>query len=895
MNLLKTAPQLSNPTANDSLRFKNHDWGVTLLLYAFLTLIMWGLFAFDRGPWQDEAIGFYGALVRAGKPLNQLFMPIPTPTRPLCFLPFTLAHWLHMPILIPQLFFGAAWLSTGVLTNMLIRRLFPQHPPLALTAGAVALSASGDLTFDYTGAVGPYLSVALYLGATVAFLKWWQEGSRPALVWTAICLLSSVWMYDAALAAVLVTPALLWLVGGSRWSHRLARAALFWYGLATPYLLALFHFVWKGELYAAVALRPMTLPDRLIRTSSLFLHNFTPWVWALKRRQWFPSPEPVLSPQFRLLLATFGAAGLLATFVWIWRRQKEQSARIRWPGGFVAFCMAAAFGSNAIYASVQFSELHWRTQLVSGVWVSVIVSLLGFWIGGIVQKPLVGAMLPLIFCAFGLYGGLERQDYYLGYWRRHQTELRSIVEQVPSLAPDANLVLYVPPGAPYLLTEATYLAHAWLSYVYGDPTVARRIFLWSEDRKTGCKIQGDFLACKSEPEQPPNLRYPIAKTVLLAYDPADNRYMLENHFPAALAISDGASPAAVRTYTPLANIQNRPLSAYSCSLVNGTELLARFFPPRRPLEIESKGAFRLLPVSGLQDMVLVPESQATFASTGIHPAIKFQVGQPAMQIPLIRVQVQIQSLPGESQSTRHQASLYFRRTNQRDFSWDQRLDFDIISDGQLHSAFINPQDLPSWNGTVAEFQLGPLQHLSPEAEAALKLLHVSVGIGLVSSVGVTTHYWHEWVPSAIQVRPVTPGSSPVEDSGLLGSITSSDPNLSLTMNQQMLSADSVEEAVLQIKGQKIGGLARILSGSLYFKPYQDPMDEVHSFKFSWIANGKTFQVRIPLGENPFWRGPISVIRLDPVDDNITPIPKPFEFRLESLHFLQNGRFVYSTL
>ena len=126
--------------------------------------------------------------------------------------------------------------------------------------------------------------------------------------------------------------------------------------------------------------------------------------------------------------------------------------------GFVVL-LVLALASNGAYAFVQDSQFFYRTQIVSRYWSSIALALLAFSIGRLAaRRPWFALAIPAGFVALGSYGGLDRQDYFLAYWRRHRLELSSILRVAPSLAPDSVLALRVPAGPPYLASAAQYLA-----------------------------------------------------------------------------------------------------------------------------------------------------------------------------------------------------------------------------------------------------------------------------------------------------------------------------------------------------------------------------------------------------------------------------------------------------
>jgi hypothetical protein len=167
----------------------------------------------------------------------------------------------------------------------------------------------------------------------------------------------------------------------------------------------------------------------------------------------------------------------------------------------------------------------------------------------------------------GLLGGLERQDYYAGHWRRHRTELASLRAMAPGLAPDARVLLRVPTRDGFAATDAGYLARAWLTLLHADPTLECRVVLWAEGRPTSCEPAGPSLVCRGE-RSPDCVRrdgrredlLPIDRLVWLDYDPQRRRFDLRRSLPA------GFDPGGA--YAPARLIVDRPLPALARALMD---------------------------------------------------------------------------------------------------------------------------------------------------------------------------------------------------------------------------------------------------------------------------------------------------------------------------------------
>ena len=137
-----------------------------------------------------------------------------------------------------------------------------------------------------------------------------------------------------------------------------------------------------------------------------------------------------------------------------------------------------AVAANAAYASVVLSEFYCRTHLLSRVWVALLAAAGLAWLleRGTAARVAATAVTAVL-VALGLRGGLERQDYYAGHWRRHRAELVSLREAAPGLTPDARVLLRLPPHDGFTAVGAGYLARAWMVLLARGPDarVPRRV------------------------------------------------------------------------------------------------------------------------------------------------------------------------------------------------------------------------------------------------------------------------------------------------------------------------------------------------------------------------------------------------------------------------------------
>ena len=555
-------------------------------LYTVLAVVVWGLFAADRGLLQDDAAVLFWVRYQARLgPLAALLFTV-TPTRLLANVSYGLAGYCPDPILALHLFYGAAWLGLGLLAHLVAGELFPGRPRLRLVAGALTLCATADFLTNSPISLGYHVAACAMAAAVWSGLRWLRTGRWPAAAAAGFFLSWSLWTYEAGLPSVLLAPVLFWIAGRFVWTRRWAVLAAIWVIVLFPWSFAFWRFLTEPGGYASKAV-VKTAPLELFPLSvDLFRQNFTPWEWLLDRPVWFAPVERVLPLRLTVPLT------LLALLVFVWaaaarpRRERAEAEPERVSlraAALLVWLAVATYASNAIFAGVISADVFYRTHIFSKVWASILIALLGEGLSSrLGRAERIGLVLPALFVAFGAAAGLERQDYYLSSWRNHRAELASIVAQVPALRPGSSLVLYCPPYRPFKATEAEYLTHAWLSLLEGDSTLTSRVYLWSESRKTGCEGEGTGLRCWKEGQEPcvphrecAGALVPYDKMVLLTFSPRAGRYEWNDPFPSALLEPLAPKPLG---YRPSEQVLKRPLEPWIERRLFGPFALARFLP-----------------------------------------------------------------------------------------------------------------------------------------------------------------------------------------------------------------------------------------------------------------------------------------------------------------------------
>jgi hypothetical protein len=546
-----------------------------LLVFGLLTLLVWGLFALDRGSWQDEGLALGLVVSRSGF-LDRCLTPATTPTRVLWSVPVAISLLFPTPMLVLQLFYGATWLLGGLLIYAILRVLLPGAQWVAFVGGCVALTSTGDFLTDCLVSLGYEMCAVFYFTALICLLRWWRQRRAVWLLAAGASLAASVFTADGALVGVLLAPAFLWASDDFRAvRRRFLLTSACWYAVVIPYGAQLVDLARQRQSYIVTAQTAMGVPARIARTATLFMHNFNPWAWGPGRQNWmaaYPSCIPIWS---RWVLAGLGgiAFGVVAWRLWAdAEEQRPAGLTPRSAIGLLILSLLVALGTNGIFSFVQFADKFYRTQVISRYWAALTIAMGTYLLSrarliarGLLLSPLV------VFVGLGVYGGLDRQDYFLSYWLRHQRELWSIVKAVPRLRSSAYLVLYVPPGHPYLPVEAEYLADSWMVALYDDPSMWGRTFLWSPSRGSSCKNEGDQLVCQGEGRPVPE-RIDVERVVVLNYDPKADRFLVAETLPAA------AGDSASRLYKPSSQIVREPPTRLAVGLLGSPKLLSRVLP-----------------------------------------------------------------------------------------------------------------------------------------------------------------------------------------------------------------------------------------------------------------------------------------------------------------------------
>jgi uncharacterized membrane protein YjjB (DUF3815 family) len=536
------------------------------VLYVFLTLLVWGLFAFDRGLFHDDASCLEWAQRASSRPPWGLLEPMGGPTRLLIGVPFVFAGASPAPAAVLQLLLGVCWLLSGFAVSALARRMFPWSRALAFVAGALAVTATSDLLTNSSVGIGYCFSGLTFAAALNAALRF-QEENRPASFLAAALLLNAgLLASDGAAPAAALAP-LLFLAVRGRADRRWWVSSACWELALVPWTVVFLRFLRDPGSYASVALAPFDAVRQGRLTAALTAHDFMPWRWAFRRPVWIEHLLPVVPGWVYVLAALAGTAAFVATAsaagAAAGAAEPENARGRAWRSAAALAVMIIA--AHAAYSGVQLAEVRFRTHLVTRLLASILVALLAEALARRLPVPRLALALPALFVGLGIAGGVERQDTYLATWRRQRAELASILEAAPALDSRATLVLSLAPDpGGFQATRVPYLASAWMFLLRDDASLAGRTVVslprWGAD----CRPGPAGLTCTGGPGSG---LYAWDRLVVLSFDAASSTY----HLVESLPESAGA-------YRPGALIRPAPLSERARSLLVGPRFLARLLP-----------------------------------------------------------------------------------------------------------------------------------------------------------------------------------------------------------------------------------------------------------------------------------------------------------------------------
>jgi hypothetical protein len=541
-----------------------------------LLVLVWGLFALDRGLFQDDVSVLTHASLVGTVPGLTPFDPVTVSTRRLLIPWFYLAWHTPHPVIALHLLWGLVWLGIALVARQIAGLLAPGNQAAMYLAAALSLCATADFLTTSPVAMNYVVATFALLGALACGLVWRVRASAGALVASACCLVVSLWTVDVGVSALPLLPALIWLAPARRSSRgRLSLLLALWATVLVPYGLTVLTELSKPASYYRSTATTLAPAAWLAATFKLWIVNLAPWTWAFERPAWY-SRTPLQQPVPLWVMITLAILGV-AAFIWGLRRCGREGAIVT--GALRTAAIAVVLGllsvaANGVYAGVALSPLHYRTHILSGIWTAVLLAVV---VGTLMQRWRWVAVVPVVFVAGGIMSGLERQGFFQGSWQQHQRELASIVRAAPALKPGTKVVLWVPEHPRYLATEIWY-AQQWLVLLYRDPGLLASSY-WSPLHGSGCRADQAALTCWGPGQAQcfaaatcPGVAYPYDTLLVFGFDVDSGTYRVMRDLPTD-------RPVAPAGYQPGARIVSRPLTTLQRRLLMlGFRSPARWLP-----------------------------------------------------------------------------------------------------------------------------------------------------------------------------------------------------------------------------------------------------------------------------------------------------------------------------
>ena len=306
--------------------------------------------------------------------------------------------------------YGLLWLGRGVLTYLILQRLFPQYVLLPFLAAILVLVHASDHALKMIGQINQFgmifwMLLALYLlllaMTTNSSIRrvGFMAGSSLA---TYMCL----WSYESPIFLLLLVPLLLVAVQANR------RRALTLAGIS--YLVPLGYVFRHAQRYfdnfdvtyqSAVA-RDDWKPSELIAD---FVFNVRAslefWNWG----EWAVAPRDAISA---LLLAVIASVSVLIGGVALIRSGRSVNRPLLPSGrGAMALLAAGAVILSASFpaylASIYARDL-WRTQFLAGVGAAIVIVAVLAICAWLIQKATLGAIVATVAVAIVTFFGTKR-------------------------------------------------------------------------------------------------------------------------------------------------------------------------------------------------------------------------------------------------------------------------------------------------------------------------------------------------------------------------------------------------------------------------------------------------------------------------------------------------------
>lgn len=508
---------------------------------ALLTVLVWGLNPFARGiRFAGDDLNFlFQAWRFADEPFwRQLLHKYPVDgwTRSLTFWPFVVVMWTPWPAASLQIFYGLVWLLSGVAVRHLALVVWPDSRLAAFMAGCLMVTATSDYQTNVI-VYGPHLlGIALFFLGVARLLRAAEpDGTVARAVWGGVLLVVAFFTAEYMYPVVPFAAMLIGIHAGWRPHHRVIRALVVLLLAFVAPLSILMGVLLQGGTHASTALSThVPLLHWIKLFGGALINNFWPVWWAFGRLPYYDY-APALPIGVFMVAGAVGSAVVVGRYAVMSREAGRPVPGMRL-AAIVACALLAMTLVNAVSVNLG-GGLFVRSHFVSRGLASFVLALV-LAVMARRERPRYAAAAVLgAFVFLGVWGGVERQSYLLGYATNERREMASILEAVPGFDPTKHLIVIYPPGGPMFAAAENPNS---IPFAYGDIRIWDHVIqapnfpglssVLQADGAQGLRVVVNGVEQRTvDPEQ----------SILLFFSPSQGRFVRLDRLPAGLVQSAG--------------------------------------------------------------------------------------------------------------------------------------------------------------------------------------------------------------------------------------------------------------------------------------------------------------------------------------------------------------------
>jgi hypothetical protein len=537
------------------------------VVYAALVAIMWAPYNLYSGMGYETAFPYHSSLSSFLEGFLYRSDPLRIHTNTFYHLAYLIGKALgidgsYVPF---QVVYASLWWARGLLVFLILRRFLPASPLICYLAGALVVVHASDGALQWVGQMNQFGFVFWMLLAFYLLLEAFRTDKivRAGALTLAACFFEymSLFSYESQLLLLLVFPSTL-LVLERRW-RKLIFISAAWYSVPACYLVLtrMKYLHSSGDTYQELVLRKSWSAVSLMSDWWLnFAASLAFWKWSRD----FSNSQVLLPLVAAAVLVGGGLAAIRLAEEDRRPRLFVETARAWWvllAAGFVGVIL-----SFPVYLLLDSVRGLWRTQFLSGIGSGLVfTALLGLASYKLRSQTAKAAILlagGAVIVYFGCQAAIQLGAFHRGIWERHRTVLTEVLRIAPSVKPETVIVLTDVPR-----DKDPFGDDMWfdlpLRLVYPGIPVDGVYFYTDGAPAPGnvLKAEGDRWRQSGNPVVTPINGVPIAKTLVIKYDPSGNGTLAnvlppficrqacaaELYNPAAF-ITAPIAPSAVRRY-----------------------------------------------------------------------------------------------------------------------------------------------------------------------------------------------------------------------------------------------------------------------------------------------------------------------------------------------------------